>query len=574
MDFNSLGLRIRDRLQPSNVSATIKSAIAALKILLFRAWTRWNKPAFKFGVLRTIGWALFATLYGLIVGAASVLLPPMAPIGLVALSAPVLFWALPDLPTIPAASLRRAFFLTVAVEITIPTYYMVQISGIPWISIRRVMVLILVLLTLYSISVSRDERRSLSKVLSDQYWLSFCIIGYLFMAFVSIFFSKEPTQSIGQFFEYFLNWYLPFFACLIVIRSEKDVILLYKIVAILSLFVAALGIVDFITHHNWAVEVIPRSLLNKMMRDNPSVAGVVNSNPFRNGQYRASSIYNVPLCYGEFAAMVAPIGLYFILHTRNMRDRLLGVAVLVGAMLSLFVSGARGGNVAFLISVPLLLGLWVVRYSALNPRSVVGPLFATASAMCIAALFALILTWRRLHNIVLGGGDTASSDDSRNIQWQLGWPHILSNPITGHGIGRAAETVNYHTPAGAMSIDSYVLSVVVETGVPGLLLYFGMIFVAAAMLIRIYLRDKDPAAEISAPVACSLIAYGVYRLVLSQRENQTLFFILLGITFVIAESSAKRMAKKAKVSASINSGAPRIQMASEPHRQPTSRLPF
>jgi O-antigen ligase len=352
------------------------------------------------------------------------------------------------------------------------------------------------------------------------------------------------------------------------------VILLCKTIAWLSLFVAALGVLDFYTQHNWAVEVIPKALLNKMIDDNSSVYDIVTANPFRNGQYRASSIFNVPLCFGEFAAMVAPIGLYFILQTGKASERLFGTLVLLGSIISLYVSGARGGNVAFLVSAPLLLGLWVVRYSAANPRSVVAPLFATLAAMGISALFALILASKRLRNIVLGGGDAAASDDSRHEQWQLGWPHIFANPITGHGIGTSAETVNYHTPGGALSIDSFALSALIETGVPGFVFYFGMILVAAGLLIRVYLKDKDPAAEISAPVACSLIAYGVYRLVLSQRENQTLFFILLGVSFVIVEASARRMAEKNKVGATRTNGAPPMQMSSQPHRPPTGRLPI
>jgi O-antigen ligase len=302
-----------------------------------------------------------------------------------------------------------------------------------------------------------------------------------------------------------------------------------------------------------------------MMQDNPSVADLVNANPFRNGLYRASSIYNVALSYGEFACMIGPIGLYFVLHARKATDRVLGILVLTGSMASLFVSGSRGGSIAFLFAVPLLLGLWVVRYSRLNPRSVVGPLFATVSGMGIAALLALVLTWRKLHNMVLGGGDAAASDDSRHEQWQLALPHILSNPITGHGIGRAAETVNYHPPGGGLSIDTFVLNLLVETGVPGFVFYFGMILIAAGLLIRGYLKDKDPAAEISAPVACSVIAYGIYRLVLSQRENQTLFFVFLAITFVIVQASAKRLAKQKEVGAKHRSGAALTPTAFKAH---------
>lgn len=433
---------------------------------------------------------------------------------------------------------------------------MAQIAGFPWISVRRIAVLALITLTLYSIAVSKNERRAISNFLSNNYWLSLCIIGYFIMAFISIFSSKEPAASATAFTDLLLNWYLLFFACLLVIRSEKDAIILCKTVALLSLLVAAVGVLDFFTQRNWALEIIPKALLSKMMEDNPSFAAMVNATPFRNGQYRASSIFNSPLSFGEFACIITPIGLHFILHAHKASERVIGILVFVGSILGIFVSGSRGGSAAFLVSVPILMGLWVVRYSLIHPRSMVGPLFACVSGMGIAALFALILTWKKLHNIVFGGGDAASSDDARFEQWKLGWPHIYENPITGHGVGIGGEIVNWHAPGGGLSIDSFALNLVVETGVPGLIFYFGMVLISAGILIRIYLKDRDPGAEISAAVACSTIAYGIYRLVLSQRENQTIFFIFLALTFVIAQGSAERSARKNKDRAAHRSGAP------------------
>ena len=100
-----------------------------------------------------------------------------------------------------------------------------------------------------------------------------------------------------------------------------------------------------------------------MMEDNPSIEIMVHANPYRNGLYRASSIFTVPLSFGEFEAMVAPFGAFFLLHAAHWRGRVFGFIVLACAVVSLFCSGARGGTIGFLIAMPILFILWLIRHS-------------------------------------------------------------------------------------------------------------------------------------------------------------------------------------------------------------------
>ncbi len=301
---------------------------------------------------------------------------------------------------------------------------------------------------------------------------------------------------------------------------------------------------DFVTERISTLTIIPPGMLSSMMAANPTFAVMVNANPYRNGLYRAISIFNEPLSFGEFAAMAAPIGGYFILHGRKTSERMLGASVLIGAMLSLFVSGSRGGSVAFLVSMPLLLGLWVTRYVVSHPRSILAPTLALVSAMGVAMFLGLVFLWQRLYNIVFGGGDSAGSDSSRSEQWAMGLPHFYKNPIFGYGLGEGGNVVGWHSGGGFLSIDSFALNLLIETGAPGLIFYSGMIIIAMFIAIRIYLTDKDPGAEIGAPIASSILAYGIYRLVLSEHENQTLFYAFLALSFIVANaSSAKRLSK-------------------------------
>ncbi|MGO9428258.1 O-antigen ligase family protein [Rhodoblastus sp.] len=507
--------------------------------------------------------SLAIVFFGLLLGGMSVFLPPMVPIGFAAIPVLLLIWATPELRRVPTDLVRIFFFCAVFVETSIPNYYTVQVAGLPWISIRRLTVLCLIVFFSIAIAGSASARKKLHETLSANKLLYLCFAGYLGIAFLSLFTAQYLAQSIAQMAEYILNWYVPAFGCILAMRNMEDVRKTLKLLAIFSLLVTALGIVDFIGQHNYAVDVIPKPLLNAMMADNPSMVDLVYSHPMRNGYYRASSIFNVPLSYGEFAAMTAPIGGYFMFHARNYRERILGLLVVFGSMTSLFVSGARGGSIAFLVAMPLFLFLWVIRAGRAEARSLVGPIAAGVVFMGTTALFALILAWGRLRIMVLGGGDTQASDDARWVQAHMAWPHILANPVTGHGIGNSGEIIGYRSPGGQLTVDSSILTILVETGVTGFVLFFGMLGFAAWSTSRIYLTDKSREADLGATLACSLIAFAVYRTVLSQRENQPLMFILVGMACVFIKYAADRAAQKKLETAKAGASKP-VRATNEP----------
>ena len=137
--------------------------------------------------------------------------------------------------------------------------------------------------------------------------------------------------------------------------------------------------------------------------------------------------------------------------------------------------------------------------------------------------------------MVFGGGETAGSTDARVIQWELAKPHILSNPITGHGQGTAGDVIGFMS-GNFTSVDSYVLTLLVEVGVPGFMFFFGMIACGIWIGLRQYLTNPNRWAALGGPIACSLIAFAVYRLALSQRENHTLFFLLVGVVFAMGKA--------------------------------------
>ena len=481
-----------------------------------------------------------------------VIFPPMGAFGIVGVAGVLLIWAIPELRRVPEHPLRKAFFVLVSVQLCVPAYFTVQIPSLPWISVRRIVTFILIILFAISVAGSRSARNRISDLLANSKALTICVFGFLVMIFLSIFTSADAPTSVSQFTDIVLNWYIPLFACLLVIRSGEDIRMLLKMIVVCSIIVAIAGATEFVLERRYYFDIFPKNILAKMMADNPSIAAIVNSNPYRNGLYRASSIFTVPLSFGEFAAMSAPITAFFILHAMSTRERVLGVVALVATIVSIYCSGARGGYISFLIAMPMLIFAWIIRYSKKKRLSFVWPIASLMTFISIALIIALILLWPRLHNVVLGGGDTVSSTDARLIQWELAKPHILENPITGHGVGMSGDVIGYYTAGGIPSVDSYILTLLVETGIPGFLFFFGIIACGIWVGLRVYLSDDNEYSAMGGPIACTMLGYAIYRTALSQRENNTLIFLLIGLIFVLRASVARGFCRKIEASVPVS----------------------
>jgi O-antigen ligase len=119
-------------------------------------------------------------------------------------------------------------------------------------------------------------------------------------------------------------------------------------------------------------------------------------------------------------------------------------------------------------------------------------------------------------------------------------PVILESPLFGHGPGRGAEALGFITPGGLVTIDTYVLSVVLDYGVIGFVLFFGMLFAAIILTFRLAINFKPgPGAEqreasFVLPFCAMLAAFFMIKTVLSQEENHAILFMVYGAVIVLA----------------------------------------
>jgi len=450
----------------------------------------------------------------------------------------LLLWVMPEAPLVYPALIRKTFYVMLVVNLCVPYYYTVQFGDLPWISARRIVAFALIMPFLLAVASSSEVRRRIASRLLASSLILICAVGYLVMAILSIPESLLPGESLSALVDSLLTWYLPFVAMIYLIRDENDIVLVLKVICFCALLNSALGVLEFRFEHRFLVDVFPKSMLASLAESNPMLQSLVDGTAsYRNGIFRATSTFLVPLSFGEFEIIVIPIALFFAMHRQNFFERCLGWTVAISGIVGILVSGSRGAYVGFLVSMATFVAIWAIR-KALNHRTSLAPaLVGAMGAISSVIVFALILFWPRAHNMVLGGGAEQMSTQARWDQWRAALPLIESNPITGHGFVTGGFDI-------ASSIDSYVISLLVETGVPGLVFFAGIVCLPIWYGVRGYLTDLSESGAIGGTLACSFIAFTLYRLVLSERENHFLIYCLLGIVVVLNYGYQMKRAKE------------------------------
>ena len=494
------------------------------------------------GVLRhlapIVAWATAAIGLGAIVGFAAVVLPPLGAFGIVAMVAVLLLWVMPEAPLVYPALIRKTFYVMLVVNLCVPYYYTVQFGDLPWISARRIVAFALIMPFFLALASSSEVRRQITSRLLASPLILICAVGYLVMAIVSLPESELPGDSLSALVDSLLEWYVPFLAMIYVVRDEKDIILVLKVICFCALINSALGVVEFYFKHRFLVDVFPKRMLKSLAQSNPTLQNLLDgTGAWRDGVFRATSTFLVPLSFGEFEIIVIPIALFFAMHRQGLFERCLGLTVAISGIVGIVVSGSRGGYVGFLASMAAFVAIWSIRKALSHRTSLAPALVGTMGSISSVIVFALILFWPRAHNMVLGGGTEAASTEGRWVQWRAALPLIESNPITGHGFVTGGFDIG-------SSIDSYVISLLVETGIPGFVFFAGIVCLPIWYGVRAYLTDLSESGALAGTLACSFIAFTLYRLVLSQRENHFLIYCLLGIVVVLNYGYQMKRAKE------------------------------
>ena len=211
-------------------------------------------------------------------------------------------------------------------------------------------------------------------------------------------------------------------------------------------------------------------------------------------------------------ASAMPLGLYFVLGWRRPLLRLLAVVGLVVLAVGEVRSGSRGGFLAVLAVAAFVL----LRFTAVPARArLVGVVVILAVSLGTASE----RYWTQMRTIANPDQDyNATSQTGRLQTWRRGLAYMASHPVLGVGAANFPVAEGTISPRARgqergygvpwLAAHNSFIQVGAELGIPGLLLFVGLLASTFALLRRVSrraLRASPPATGVSR-LAQSLMA--------------------------------------------------------------------
>jgi len=176
-------------------------------------------------------------------------------------------------------------------------------------------------------------------------------------------------------------------------------------------------------------------------------------------------------------ALGLPMALYLILTTKSWLFRSLSLVYIPLALFGIFITGSRTGFITALLGFSgLIPWLWRARF--------IWKVIAFGFLITVAIGVTSVVPQKTLDRLFSSGTElTQGTLSSRSITWSRAWLEINETPFFGNGLSSFRRVINkYYIDYTAH--NSYI-SIMVEQGIVGLLLYLSVIMTSFLQGLRI-----------------------------------------------------------------------------------------
>lgn len=478
-----------------------------------------------FAMLLLLGiMALYGAAFALLMPVLA--LPMLVPFAVMAL---LIIWLLPEIQRPPYRTLTISLFAYLIALSCWPDYLALALPGLPWITAIRLTGIPLVLVLCFCLSVSSISRRKVAMIMRAIPIASVLLLLFLITATFSLVLSSDIGASLNRYIVMMINWIAVFFASCIVFYRPNMVRRFTQVLWFCTIVICLIGVLEWRRRMVLWVGYIPSFL---QIQD-PNIEGVLaGSSRAASGIYRLVSRFTTSLGFGEFLALSTPFILHVAVVSRSIAVKSAGAGTLVLIAYCVFRTDSRLAFLGFFLSFLVYIAVYALLYLKRNPGNLLARLIILAYPLMFVAFVISTFTVDAIKFRVWGGGAAQFSTQARLMQWETGVPLVISHPL-GQGIGRAAQTLNFITEGGALTIDSYYLSVLLEVGFLGFIGFYGFLIVMMVYGIRMLwgleLTYSDGDYLFIGPSIIAMFNFLVIKSVLSQQENHPLVFMICGM---------------------------------------------
>lgn len=456
-----------------------------------------------------------------------------------AILAALVIWALPEGDYAPVQLLKPLYLAFFLVLFLWPNYLAIDVAGLPWITLLRAVGLPLTGILLVCISVSGAFRRQIAAVMGVDPWAWRMLAFFVAIQAFSVVVSVNKGVSTNHFIVSLSNTTAIAVISAVLFSRSGFANLWQKVIIVITLVLCVIGFFEFQNHRVLWANHIPPFLRVDDKSVLKALAGMT-----RFGSHRVQATSTTPLGLAEFLGLAAPFVLHYVLGSHPVALRIAAAVLLPVTVATIFLTDSRLGVVLCILGLLFYILLWAALRWRRIKKSILAPAIVIAYPAIFTSVIAATFVVGRLRIMVWGGGAVQSSNEGRKQQWLQGLPKLFDRPW-GHGESTSASVLQFYN-GPTLTIDSYWLGILLDYGVLGFILFYGLFARAGwAATKELLVGDLNREQSLLLPLAVSLINFIVVKSVLSQEANHPLAYMMIGGTLgLIYQARQERIARQ------------------------------
>lgn len=474
-----------------------------------------------------IALVLLGAFYGLMCSILPMQLLVVPAVPVLLLSGMIL-WLLPDIGGVRDVIIAKGLVWYVGLNALWPGYIALNAPGLPSITPVRIVILGVITIFVLNFATSSDMRRQIVDAtravpITRRFFWFFWGVTTL-----SLVFSSEVFFSVNKYANNQIFWTMMFAVSAWLALREGFAMRICRTLAWTILIVSVFAIFEFRAGAPIWISRIP-----SFLKIDAALLEQLGSSNARAGTEigRVRGTFTGALYFAEYLAIVFPFVVHFLFRSKAIWAFGLQIAgvVLVGVVM--YLTGSRSAMLA-LVLTPITYGFLVAwRLRKQRPESLAASAALFAYPVVALGMAATVLLWRRLHVLIIGGGQHQGSTDARATQWEMGLPKIASHPF-GHGVGESGDVLGFYNPGSDNpTVDSYYLTLLLDYGPLGLLAFLALFATIIWLGFQAYNKTRTEEGQLLGPIIAALFNYIVIKSVASTEVNLPLIFILIGCAF-------------------------------------------
>lgn len=406
-----------------------------------------------------------------------------------------------------------------------PAYLSYKVGTLPDISPVRLVYWALIALWLFSMAASKDFRSTLferAKPFKMFFWL---ISLFTVWQIVAGFASEHWLYSAYYAMKALLPGYVVFLIAVGIYRNLEELERAMVMVVIAAVIASLVGFAEVVHGSNLFVRFFPS--------DPERLQGLawILVEKSREGVLRISSTFSHPLALAEYLSMCLPLAAYLMLKGATRTRRWLGLLAIPVIVAAIYLTHARSALIvvgAVTIIYAIIAGLRGMQQTKRYAHSLLGAfVLVVVGVSGIAAIGSAM---------ELAKGRTAEergSTHARVIMYQRAADAIEKQPVMGYGPGLAAYTIGRLPGQKNLTIDSYFLTVALESGGVGLVLYAWLLLYPIYRGARLAVIERGRFGWLGLSFAVALVAFAIEKTVLSLTNNFDFSWVLAGMLLTV-----------------------------------------